>query len=161
MRRLQENQLRGTQRGGVLHVQEIPSLNLHTKTSYRIQIFPAVCSSSSEIVSTDYAIFFPVLRLGYVRGHYTTWKQLTEQVMERYRMFPVPIHRPWQHYRIGRIHPPARPLTAAVFRTAIKETQCLLYRLSDVTGCKQIASSQENVASGERTTVVSKICSPT
>jgi hypothetical protein len=69
MRRLQENQLRGTERGGV---QEIPSLNLHTKTGYRIQIFAAVYSSSSETVSTDHEIFFPVLRLDYVHGHYTT-----------------------------------------------------------------------------------------
>jgi hypothetical protein len=71
-RRLQENQLRGTQRGGVLHVQEILSLNLHTKTGYRIKIFAVVYSSSSEIVSTDYEILFPVLRLGYVHGNYIT-----------------------------------------------------------------------------------------
>jgi len=76
MRRLQDTQRRGIQSGGVLHVQQIPSLNLHTKTGYRIQIFVTVYSSSSEIVSTDYEIFFPVLLLGYVHGHYTTLNNL-------------------------------------------------------------------------------------
>jgi hypothetical protein len=82
VRRLQENQLRRTQRGGVLHVREIQSLNLHTKTGYRIQIFAAVYSSSSEIVSTDYEIFFPVLCLGYVHGHYITWNNLRNKSWE-------------------------------------------------------------------------------
>jgi hypothetical protein len=39
-------------------------------------------SSSSEIVSTDYVIFFPVLRLGYVHGHYTTWNNLRNKSWE-------------------------------------------------------------------------------
>jgi len=157
MRKFQENQLRGTERGGV---QEIPSLNLHTKTGYRIQI--VCCCLQFLFWNCKYR-----LRdfLSGVTSRLRSWplynlKQLTEQVMGRYRVFLVPWHRTWQHYRVRRIHPPGHPVTAAVLRRAIKEKQCLLYRLSHVTGCKQIASSQEKVASGERATVVSKICSP-
>jgi len=145
MRRLQETQRRGTQSGGILHVPEIPSLNLHKKTGYRIQIFAVVYSSSSEIVSTDYEIFFSD-----VTSRLRSWplynlKQLTEQFMGRYRMFVVSWHWPWQHYRIERIHPPKHLVTAAVLRRGIKETHCLLYRLSDVMGCQQMASSQKKI----------------
>ena len=133
MRRLQESQLRGTQKGWrpsrsrdpefePPHEDLLPNTDvcrclqsLFWNCKYRLRDF--ISGVTSRLRS------WPLHNLN----------QLTEQVMGRHGVFLVPCHRPWQNYRIGRKHPPGHPVTTAVLRRAIKETQCLLYRLSVVT----------------------------
>jgi len=45
--------------------------------------------------------------------------------LDLYRIILLLPHRARQLYRTVRLHPPMYPVTAAVLRTAIKETNCI------------------------------------